>query len=161
MNKAVELGVSALVTGTVASVVSAATLAALAKLEGRSAAQPLNATSHWLHGDEAARVRSTDVAHTGIGYATHHASAAFWAAPFEAWQQHRPARSTAELLCDAAAMSTVAAFVDYCLMPKRLTPGWEHVLSTRAMLGAFAGLALGLAGGALLSRSLREQSGAR
>ena len=52
---------------------------------------------------------------------------------------------------------------DECVFqrPKRLTPGWEHVLSTRAMLGAVAGLALGLAGGALLSRSLREQSGAR
>jgi hypothetical protein len=57
MNKNHQLLVSALVTGTVASIVSSASLAALAKIEGKSAAQPTNSTSHWLHGDSAAEFK--------------------------------------------------------------------------------------------------------
>jgi hypothetical protein len=40
----------------------------------------------------------------------------------------------------------VAAVVDYGLVPKRFTPGWEDPLPIRSIAGGFAGLALGLAG---------------
>jgi hypothetical protein len=156
MNDAAQIGFASLVTGTIASVVSAGALAALAAAEDKSAVQPVNATSHWLHGDAAAAVTDVDVEHTGVGYATHHASAVFWAVPFEAWQHYRPAQSTAELVRDAVAMSAVAAVVDYGLTPRRLTPGWEHVLSKPSMIGAFAALAAGLAVGAMVTRRLRD-----
>jgi hypothetical protein len=58
----------------------------------------LNSTSHWLHGDGAAR-ETIDIAHTSVGYATHHASAVFWARPFEAWLG--PAFSSTELFAKA------------------------------------------------------------
>jgi hypothetical protein len=61
---------SAMVTGTAASVVSTAALGLLAQNEGKSAFQPTNATSHWLHGDRAALQHGVDAAHTLIGYAT-------------------------------------------------------------------------------------------
>jgi hypothetical protein len=67
-----EVGASAVVTGTVASLVSSAALAMLARLEGKSAIQPLNATSHWLHGEDAGKVGEPDLRHTALGYATHH-----------------------------------------------------------------------------------------
>ena len=152
MHQAVRIGLAALVTGTAASVFSAAALAALARNEGKGAAQPLNATSHWLHGDEAASVQRADAAHTAVGGATHHASALFWAVPFEAWQQYQPAPTTGALLRDAAAMSAIAAAVDYGLTPKRLTPGWELVLSKRSLAATYAALALGLVAGSLLAR---------
>src|SRR5437764_5213692 len=79
MDRWLRIGLSALVTGTAASVVSTAALALLAQGEGKSAFQPTNATSHWLHGDRAASQGEPDTAHTLIGYATHHASALFWA----------------------------------------------------------------------------------
>jgi hypothetical protein len=63
----IRIGLSALVTGTVASVVSTAALALVAKAEGKDALQPTNATSHWLHGDEAARHEELDAAHTLLG----------------------------------------------------------------------------------------------
>jgi hypothetical protein len=69
----IRIGLSALVTGTVASVVSTAALALLAKAEGKGALQPTNATSHWLNGDEAARHEEPDAAHILLGYAAHHA----------------------------------------------------------------------------------------
>ena len=153
--KPVQLLASTLTTGSVASVVSTAVLATLAKMEGKGVPQPVNATSHWLHGENAADVGAIDVSHTGVGFATHHASALFWALPFEMWLASHPPRSSLELGRDAAVMSAIAAIVDYGITPRRLTPGWELTLSRKSMVGAFAGLALGLAAGALVSRRIR------
>jgi hypothetical protein len=153
MDRWIRIGLSALVTGTVASVVSTAALALLAKAEVKGALQPTNATSHWLHGDEAARHHELDAAHTLLGYATHHASAIFWAVPFEAWLAIRPPRTPVELLRDACAMSAIAAAVDYGATPKRLTPGWELVVSNNSMATTYGAMALGLAAGALVART--------
>ena len=153
MDRWLRIGLSALVTGTAASVVSTAALALLARAEGKSTFQPTNATSHWLHGDSAASHREPDVAHTLIGYATHHASALFWAVSFEAWLDARPPRTSAGLLRDACAMSAIAAAIDYGVTPKRLTPGWELVLSKRSMVATFGAMALGLAAGTLIARA--------
>jgi hypothetical protein len=154
MDRSSELLVSTLVTGTVASVISTAALAALAKVEGQRPMKPANSTSHWLHGDSAGSFDGVDVEHTGLGLATHHASAMFWALPFEAWLAFRSPRSSIELLRDATVVSAMAAIVDYGIVPKRLTPGWELSLSKKSMTGAFASLAIGLAAGALVSRQL-------
>jgi hypothetical protein len=160
MDRWLRIGLSALVTGTAASIVSTAALALLAQGEGKSAFQPTNATSHWLHGNGAASHREADAVHTLIGYATHHASALFWAVPFEAWLAARPPRTTAGLLRDACAMSAIAAAIDYGVMPKRLTPGWELVLSKRSIAATFGAMALGLAAGALVARAwLGENAG--
>jgi hypothetical protein len=158
MERWVRIGLSSLVTGTVASVVSTAALALLAKGEGKGALQPTNATSHWLHGEEAGRRRAPDAAHTAVGYATHHASALFWALPFQAWLAARPRRRPAELLRDACAMSAIAAAVDYGATPKRLTPGWELVLSKRSIAATYGAMALGLAAGAALARAWPGES---
>ena len=101
----------------------------------------------------AASHREPDTAHTLVGYATHHASALFWAVPFETWLAARQPRTTAGLLRDACAMSAIAAAIDYGATPKRLTPGWELVLSKRSMAATYAAMALGLAAGALVARA--------
>jgi hypothetical protein len=59
-----------------------------------------------------------------------------------------------QLMCRAAAMSAIAAAVDYGVTPRRFTPGWELALSKKSMVGAFASLALGLAMGAVISNAL-------
>jgi hypothetical protein len=58
------------------------------------------------------------------------------------------------MLRDASVMSVIAATVDYGITPKRLTPGWELVLPTRSMFGAFPALAIGLALGARMTQDL-------
>jgi hypothetical protein len=152
-NRWLRVGLSALITGTIASIASTAALALLAGTEGKSVVQPTNATSHWLHGGSAASHREPDAAHTLVGYATHHASTLFWAVPFEAWLAFRPPRNTAELLRDACAMSAIAAAVDYGATPRRMTPGWELVLSKRSIAATYGAMALGLAAGAFLARA--------
>jgi hypothetical protein len=142
-------------SGVLGSVVSALAAGAVARAEGRGALQPLNATSHWVHGHSAGRVRRLDVAHTGIGLLTHIVSALFWAVPYSLWLQRKPERPAEEIIVGGAATAAMAATVDYLAMPRRLTPGWELALSRRGIGVIFGGLALGLAGGALLARSLR------
>ena len=44
------IGLTALVSGSVTSLVSTVGLALLAEAEGKAPLQPLNATSHWLNG---------------------------------------------------------------------------------------------------------------
>jgi len=58
-------------------------------------------------------------------------------------------------LRDAVAISMLAAIVDYGLLPKNLTPGWEEPLPVRSVAGGFGGLALGLALGGLITSRLR------
>ena len=143
---------NAILSGTLASLASTAALALLARAEGKGTLQPANATSHWLNGERAGRFKGADLAHTGTGLATHHAATLFWAAIFEAWLDTRAPRTGAALLRDSAAMAAIAAAVDYLATPRRFTPGWEQVLSKPAMAGAYAAMALGLAGGAAIRR---------
>ena len=141
----------ALMSGTVASAASTVALALLARAEGKGALQPVNSTSHWRNGEQAAAWRKADLAHTAVGYATHHAATVFWAVLFEWWLgARRPA--ALPLVRDALAMSAVAAAVDYGATPKRFTPGWEFVLSKRSMAAAYAAMAAGLAAGAWINR---------
>lgn len=142
---------NSLVSGSIASVVSAAVLSGLAKAEGKSAVQPINATSHWLHGEEAGKVTQLDAGHTGAGYATHHAACVLWASLFETIRSQAADGGPASIVRNAALVSAVAAVVDYGLVPRRLTPGWEGPLPIRSVAGGFAGLALGLAIGGLVT----------
>src|SRR5687768_16459966 len=101
--------------------------------EGKGSLQPTNSTSHWLHGERAGAVWRADSGHTLVGYATHHPSAIF----FERWLAARPPRSPLLLLRAASLVAAIAAAVAYGLVPKRLTPGWEHVLSKRSILATY------------------------
>ncbi len=148
-----DLSRAALVSGSVAAGISSAALAILAVGAGKSAAQPLNATSHWLHGPGAAEIRGFDLAHTGVGAATHHAATIFWAAFFETWGAVRPATGKGQFVTRALTVAALAAAVDYTITPKRFTPGWEYVLSKRAMGLVYVAMAAGFAGTALLRAS--------
>lgn len=146
-----------LVSGSYASLGSTAGLALAARQVGKRAMQPLNATSHWLNGPSAAAVERIDGRHTAVGYATNHAASVFWAVLFEAVLARRRAPvGPVAMLRDAVVMSAVAAAVDYGATPKRFTPGWEFVLSKKGMAVAYAGLALGLAAGALATQRGRD-----
>jgi hypothetical protein len=138
---------AALGSGSIASVASSVALAVLSEAEGHGALQPVNATSHWVHGPRAARVRALDAGHTGVGYATHHAATIFWAIFFERAVGRRPGVS--RVIGTAVAVSATAAAVDYIATPKRFTPGWEFVLSKPAMAATYAAMAAGFALAAL------------
>jgi len=145
-----------LIGGTLASVASTAALMACGRREAGSLVAPTNATSHWLWGDKAFEVREPTLRHTGLGYATHHASAIFWALLY-AWlhASRRPPQSVTAALASAGAATAVACAIDYTVTPRRLTPGFEHHLSKRSMGIVYGLFAVGLAAGCLLAQRRR------
>jgi hypothetical protein len=146
-------GRQALVSGTLASLASTAALAWLGYRRYGKPAAPTNATSHWLWGDDDAFLASEpDVRHTGVGYATHHASACMWALMYERWLERKQHPSAGEIVGAAAATTAVAAFVDYVLTPKRLRPGFEAHLPPIELAGVFAAFCVGLAAGGAINR---------
>ena len=61
----------------------------------------------------------------------------------------------AALAAGAAGITAVAAVTDFKLIPERLTPGFEHRLSTRSLVLTYALFATGLALGAIATRRSR------
>jgi hypothetical protein len=150
-------GKRALVSGTLASVFSTGMLGWLGQRFLGKPFAPTNATSHWLWGDqESFNSLEPSWRHTAVGYATHHASALMWALFYERLLVAQRERSAGTIIGNAALMTAVAAFVDYRLTPKRLTPGFEAHLDRASLVGVFAAIGLGLAAGALLRADRRR-----
>jgi hypothetical protein len=141
------------VAGTVASLLSTAVLAAFGRREAGSPFAPTNAVSHWLWGDEALRAQEPSWRFTVAGYATYHLASVFWATLYSRIYGHRDsAKELPQAIAGGVATSAAACLVDYTLVPKRLTPGYEHRLSNGAMAASYGALAAGFALGALLLR---------
>jgi hypothetical protein len=141
-----------LIAGAVASVVSTLALALAGRRQARSAVAPTNAISHWLWRGEALAVDRPTLRHTVVGYAIHHLSSTFWAVLY-AWLHgnRHDAQTVPKALAGATAAAALACFVDYKATPKRLTPGFEHRLSSGAMALVYGAFAVGLAAGCLMA----------
>jgi hypothetical protein len=141
------------ITGSLASILSTAVLAIAGARQNRSAVAPINAASHWIWGDESLHEDGATLRHTLLGYLTQHAASIFWAALYSRLYGHRPeAKQWPQALAGAATTCVVAGVVDYVVVPKRLTPGYEHRLSTGAMVAVYSALAAGFALGAVAMR---------
>jgi hypothetical protein len=128
----------ALVSGTVA----AAAVTLVVSLAGRraacSSAAPLNATSHFLWVERAARQDGYSVRYTATGFAANYGASVFWALCYEALAGRMPP------LARGAAVAALAYVTDYHIVPRRLTPGFELRIPKGALAAAYAALALGL-----------------
>ena len=169
----------AVTSGSAASALSLIALMLGGRRENASAAAPINAVSHWLHGPRAYRVDRTTLAHTALGAGVHHASAIFWnglyalllrqmAASRPRPEKKRaarnagapsPALSVPEVVAGAAVVTAVAALTDLRLVPPRLSPGFENRLSSTAVTAVYLafGAGLALAGMAALGPALRRR----
>ncbi len=134
------------ISGSIASIASAAVLAARGKHELDDPAAPLNGPSQWLWGERAACADGFSLRNTLAGYAVHHAMSVFWAVLYEKFRR----RPSAAAVFPAIATSASACVVDYCLTPKRLTPGFEKRLSSGSLFLVYAAFAAGLAASALI-----------
>jgi hypothetical protein len=140
------------VSGSVASIFSAAYLAWAGERRGQPAA-PVNAVSHWIFGDRSLRQDEPSLMYTLTGYLIHHGAAIFWGVLHaKAWGAREQAKEPIPAIAGAVTAASVACFVDYQLTPKRLTPGFEHRLAKPEMANVYALFALGLAVGSLLMR---------
>lgn len=139
---------NALISGNAAGLASMLALAVRGWKDRGSAMRPINAPSHWLHGERGTRQDAVSTRYTLPGVLTHQGSAVFWALLFERLVPDRPEHRSAPALVGHAVMGTaVAALVDLKLVPGRLTPGFERPLSQRSLWWVYASFAAGLAAG--------------
>lgn len=145
-----------LVSGSVASLLSAAALALAGRRENGDAAAPVNAISHWVWDRPALYQNGPSIRHTLVGYLVHHTASVFWGVLHaRAWGCRPLAKQPGPAMAGGAAAAAVACFVDFRMTPRRLTPGFEHRLSSGALLAVYACFALGLAIGSMEVPSTR------
>jgi hypothetical protein len=127
------------------AVTSAATTAALVLLSSKDTGHPaaaLNATSHIVWGDKAAKYDDWDLRHTLVGGLLNAGAMGFWSAVQTLLPKPRSAFGA---LRNATIVTAVAYVTDYYLVPKRLNPGFEQRLSVKSLFGTYAVLAASLA----------------
>jgi hypothetical protein len=140
-------------SGTVAGLCAAGAAAYGARKEGATVCAPINAVTHCLWPERAMRERGFSMRHTLLGLGIHQAAAIFWALLFERLVPRSPRDHAAAVLAAAAGTAATAYCVDYHVVPKRLTPGFEAHLGARSMTRVYVGIAVGLAAVALLRRA--------
>jgi hypothetical protein len=141
-----RLASDAVVSGSAASLASAAALMACSAIHEGSAAGGLNGPSQWLWGEAEAYTREATLRHTAVGYAIHHATSIFWAVLHEAVFGGSRRRKPALQHCAEAVVSAGTAYVvDYHLTPRRFRPGFEKHVSPKGMVAVYAAFAAGLA----------------
>ncbi len=139
--------------GAAASILSAISLAVLGKRELNRSAAPVNGPSQWVWGRHAPFKNGLSLKYTVLGYAIHHAVSVFWAMFHEKLQERFKAKNCTAVIAPASAATATAYVVDFHVAPKRLSPGFQHGLTKRAMFIVYGSFAMGLAGVALLRRT--------
>lgn len=128
---------AALLSGSIAAVATSVVAALCGRAATGSYAAPLNATSHIAWGEQAARRDDASLQYTGTGLVLNWGACVFWALAYESIPQGAPPAR-------AALVSAAAYVVDYHVVPRRLTPGFELRLGKVGLAAIYAALTLGL-----------------
>jgi hypothetical protein len=145
---------NAVMSGSIACALTLAAAAACGSIRNGRPLAPINAISHILWGDEAADVPRADTRHTLTAVALNQGASILWAALYEgAFGRSAERGQVATAWLGAGAVAALAYLVDYHIVPRRLTPGWEKQLPGRGLAVIYAALALGLPARGLLSRA--------
>lgn len=138
-----------IISGSVASILSAAVIALRSRHDHGSAIQGANDISHWVWGDEAYTEPRPRWKFTAPGLLIHSFSSIFWAYFYEkllSWQQRRNNTLTPTAICgSAAAITALANVVDFKFTPSRLTPGFEKHLTKPSLALVYLAFGVGLA----------------
>lgn len=142
-----------------AAIAGAAVLGSIAiagKRDSGSALAPINASSHVLWGDQAARVERATLRHTVPGVAINLGAAFWWALVCRVLFGRAANRHPGTAVAAGTGTVALAYLLDYKLLPKRLTPGWELRISNRSLFTTLAVMGVGLGVGAVLAKQLDE-----
>lgn len=129
-----------------------AAIATAGKIEDDNALAPLNAVSHMAWGEEAAKQETFSAKYTLLGLTLNKWAQIGWAGMFEVLRRPLSKKNRVAGALGAATITAATAYVvDYHVVPKRLTPGFEDRLSCRSMAAIYGVMALTLAVSALLN----------
>jgi hypothetical protein len=130
-----------LVSGTLASAVSALAAIVCSRVENRHAARSMSAVAHIYDGGKPPSRDGRAGRNAWVGFGIHTLASVWWALVQEGLR--RP-----------AVVAGLAYLVDYHVVPRRLRPGFEAHLSAKSMVLVYGALAAGYALGNALNRRL-------
>ncbi len=132
-------------TSVRASIATTAAVAVCGQVEDGNGIAPLNAISHIIWGESAARETAATIDHTLAGVGLNTAAITAWSAVYEL-RFGRAARKGEVAAAVVGGISTagLAYFTDYYVVPKRLTPGFEKRLSAVSTFVVYSTLAFTL-----------------
>ncbi len=134
--------------GQICTAATSAAVALCGQVENGKPFEPINAISHITFGDDALVQEDFSVKYTVTGLMLNNSANATWAALHEMlFGAYQDEGNVPVSLAGGAFVSTLAYITDFYVVPKRLTPGFEHKLSPRALLFVYVILALALAFG--------------
>lgn len=140
-----------LMPGAIASLTTGAMLAWRGRLDSGSALAPINASTHVLWGDQAAQVGGCSLRHTVPGLAINAGACLWWALILQKlFGTAVDAGGLPRALMAGAATAGLSYVVDYRLLPRRLSPGWELSLTPRSLALGLAAMGVGLGLGSWL-----------
>lgn len=131
------------ISGSAGSILSTLALAICGRLEGTTAAGPVNAPSQWVWGEQSAHRRRTSARETLLGYAIHHAVSIAWATAYERFLA-RPDKPWPNNLARAGVTASLAYLCDFWIARGRLQPGFDKQLGRLSLFAVYASFALGL-----------------
>lgn len=143
----------ALISGTIAAAAVTLVVSLVSRRATGSYPAAINATSHALWPEAAARQDGYSWRYTATGLLTNYGASVFWAIVYEALAPKRRTAGYGEAARRGLLVSAFAYVTDYYVVPKRLTPGFELRLPRLALAPIYAALALGLSLRDLLRRS--------
>ena len=135
-------------SGTVSGLLMATVIAVASRTRTGRAAPGLNAISHMLWGEKAGRQRNWSFRYTVSGLVLNQLACLFWSGCFEALFRERPSHLPGRGVPPVILVSFVAYLVDYHVVPKRCTPGFELLFPRAWYPSLYAGLAASLWAGA-------------
>jgi hypothetical protein len=150
---AASFAIDTVAAGSGATALTTATILCLGQERDSSMWAPLNAVSHIPFGDEAAAHTELSAKYTGTGAALNTAAVFSWAAMHAGVMRALPRQDLPSASGASVAVAAVAYVVDYHVVPRRLTPGFEKRLSGRSLFWIYSALAAGLAAGWAANRS--------
>ena len=140
----------------IATAATTTAIAACGAVENGEPAAALNAVSHMVWGEKAARQDGVSIRYTLAGAALNAGAMVAWAAFHQfVWRHGHQSRARGALV-RGAATAGIAYVVDYCVVPARLTPGFEKRLSNRSLFAIYVALAFSLAAGECLNGRTRK-----
>ena len=150
---AASFALDTVAAGSAATALTTATILCLGHERDTSMWAPLNAVGHMAFGDEAAAHTELSTKYTGTGTALNTGAMFAWAATYAGVMKMLPRQDLPAAIGAGVAVSAAAYVIDYYVVPRRLTPGFEKRLSGRSLFWVYSALAAGLAAGWTVHRS--------
>lgn len=146
--------IGTLIVGAVATVATTVAVVTATAKERRTPYTGVQAVSHIAYGEQAIGQDKYRPKFFWTGFGLNLAAMLGWAAVFEGGRRWLGWSEPGSIACLAIGVTALAYVVDFFVVPKRLTPGFERVVSQPTLLAIYGVLATSIWLGGLTASAL-------